>query len=371
MNIFDEKSISIKNRLLHLAKSLQATAEPAFEESKTIAIWRDFLIEQQIPVKWALHGRAPVVDWGLFGQAAISIVITADLDAVGVESGSTWFCEHTCGHFAQSVHALGLTYLLFTYGINKDVAVRIIGCPGEECRPIYDLEYPLPYRTGKQRLLEEGWFSGANAVLATHLADDLTSQTVQFVSGANGVIGIRLCTPQYDPSDQRPPSLRTYAGILEKWQEEVRYITGDPQLKVRARPVRTGIELWTEFPQELAAMQARAVDEILEQLKAQASIDVQLISSYAPLVQSKWLQDIAFKVLNQEHGLTHIHIVDQLSGATDLGDVSKDYPVFQLFVGGTSGFTHDSKFQVIDDNFALLWPIQWLMSMIEELAMIS
>jgi metal-dependent amidase/aminoacylase/carboxypeptidase family protein len=371
LNLFDEKSLGIKNRLLHLAKSLQVAAEPAFEESKTIAIWRDFLFEQQIPVKWALHGHAPIVDWGLFGQAAISIVITADLDAVGVESGSTWFCEHSCGHFAQSVHALGLAYLLFTYGMNKDVAVRIIGCPGEECRPIYDLEYPLPYRTGKQRLLDEGWFSGANAVLSTHLADDLASQTVQFVGGANGVMGIRLCLSQFDPTDQRPPSLRTYAGILEKWQDEIRHITGNPQLQVRARSVRTGIELWTEFTQALTAIEVRAVDEIFEQLKAQASIDMQLISSYAPLVQSEWLRDIASKVLQQAHGLVHINIVDQLSGATDLGDVSQKYSVFQLFVGGTSGFTHDSKFEVIDDNFALLWPIQWLMNMIEELAIIS
>ena len=368
LNIFDDDHIAARERLLRLAKALMTTAEPAFEETRTVAIWGDFLSEHKIPVRWALDGHSPVIDVGGFGQAKKSVVVTADLDAVGMVSDEEWFCEHTCGHFAQSVHALGLALLLHTYGGLENIAVRIIGCPGEECRPVYDDAYPLPYVPGKQWLLKDGWFKGADAVLSTHLADQLSSGGVQIVDGAEGMIGLRLRMPSFEPDDQRPLSMRTYAGFLENWQKEIRRITGSPQLKVRARPIKSGIELWTGFPKELAAIQMQMVDEILVRLSSNTAIQVELISSYAPLQQSTWLQELAENVLKKEEAQLHIHHLHELPGSTDLGDVSQVYPVFQLFIGGTAGVTHDHHFHIVDEQFALLWPIQWLMNMIEELA---
>ncbi len=367
LNIFDDHYSAIRERLLLLARSLERTAEPAFEEKGTVEIWHRFLSEHQIPFRLALDGLAPVIDLGLFGRSEKSVVITVDLDAVGRVSGEGWLCEHTCGHFAQSVHALGLALLLHTYGGLKHVAVRIIGCPGEECRPVYDLDYPLPYIPGKQLLLKDGWFTGADAVLSTHLADHLSTGWVQLVDGADGMIGLRLHAPPFDPFDHRPISLKTHAGFLDEWQKEIRRITGRPQLKVRARPISTGIELWTAFPKELADIQAQAVNEILARLSASTAVEVQLISSYAPLQQSESLQGIAEQVLKKDRVITNIQRISELPGSTDLGDVSQAYPVLQLFVGGTIGVTHDRNFQVVDEQFALLWPIQWLMNMLERL----
>ncbi len=371
LNIFGDDCIATRERLLRLAKALMSAAEPAFEEIRTVKIWSDFLSEHQIPVRWVLNGHSPVIDVGGFGQAKKSVVVTADLDAVGMMSGEGWVCEHTCGHFAQSVHALGLALLLHTYGGFENTAIRIIGCPGEECRPVYDSDYPLPYIPGKQWLLEDGWFKGADAVLSTHLADQLSSGWVQMVDGAEGMVGIRLHMPSFDPDDRRPLSMRTYAGFLEEWQKEIRRITSSPQLKVRARPIGSGIELWTGFPKELADVQTQMVDEILVRLSSSTAVQVELISSYAPLQQSTWLKELAEKVLKKEEAYLNIHHVHELPGSTDLGDVSQVYPVFQLFIGGTFGVTHDHHFHIVDEQFALLWPIQWLMNMIEELAVNS
>ena len=368
LTIFDDQHIVTRKRLLSLANALKEAAEPGFEETTTVSLWRDFLSEHQIPISWAIDGHSPVVDVGLFGHAKKSVVVTADLDAVGMITGEGWVCEHTCGHYAQSVHALGLALLLHTYGGLEDVAVRIIGCPGEECRPVYDIDYPLPFIPGKQRLLEDGWFNGADAVLSTHLADHLSAGWVQMVDGAEGMVGLRLRMPSFVPDDYRPLSMRTYAGFLEEWQKEIRRITGSPQLKVRARPIRTGIELWTGFPRELASTQMNAVNDILSQLASHTIVEVELISSYAPLHQSSWLQEIAESVLKKEEAPIHIHHLPELPGSTDLGNVSQAYPVFQLFIGGTSGVTHERDFRVVDEQFALLWPIQWLMNMIQELA---
>ncbi len=366
MDVKRDLSSSDKDRLLRLAKRLQATPEAAYEERGTVAIWRDFLGEFGIPMRWGLGGRAPIVEWGSYGNASVSVAVTADLDAVGVPSGEAWRCEHTCGHFAQSVHALGLAHYLYTYSENQEVAVRVIGTPGEECRPLYDRTFPLPYMPGKRLLLNEGWFNGTDVVLSTHLADHLSTRSVQIVNGASGMVGVRLTQVKFEPDDDRPQGVRTLAGFMELWQDELRRVIGRMS-RVRTRSFTDGIELWFDIPRACVLTEEMAQESLARVVK-HSGVEARLISVYAPLTQSEALRKTALGVLKSDPFAPQIHRVSELPGATDLGDVSRLYPTLQLFVGGTTGSTHHSDFRVVDREFAFLWPIQWLVNMMAALS---
>lgn len=336
-----------------LARRLQDVSEPAFAETVTVQIWKEFLQAEQIPHRYGLQGKAPIIDVGSFAEATYKIVVTADLDAVGRTQGDGWVCEQSCGHFAQSVHALGLAKVLSEYGVPNGVAVRIIGCPGEECRPVYDANYPLPYLGGKQQLLAEGWFAKANIVLATHLADGLPTRAVQIVEGVNGMIGIRC--KHHSTSD--------CGAFRQAWQAALRAITSYDQLSVTERQGGAGLELWAELPRRKEKYYI-PVHVLFQEVAKRHGISAELICEYAPLRQNRHLQKRVADVLkyDQEH-IQPFHI-KWLPGATDLGDVSQLYPTFQLFVGGTKGMTHTSEFHIVDPEFALFWPIEWLWRMV-------
>lgn len=350
-----------ERELMDLAARLESAAEPAYQENNTRGIWQAFAGRHNLPLEWWLAGRAPVIDLGDMRSAWTRVVLPADLDAVAVagkEPSSpshplSW--AHLCGHHAQSVHVLGAALLLSGQELPAGLAVRIVGCPAEECLPAFDPNCRLPFTPGKRRLLADGCFHGATAVLATHLADDDPGRRLHFAHGARGFVWIRchagteLSASPYTETDKLTVR-RVAEEVAGKTAVGTRITLSDArtlELRMDTAPTPAG-------PPVLAAR--------LQGALKREGFRAELVSEYAPLVHDDSLRAIARQTVRESADGEDIDVVDTLwlRGATDLGDVSQHVPTFQTFIGGTRGRTHDPDFQVVDPVFAYLWPCFYL-----------
>ncbi len=345
---------SYQNELLQLAQSLYQCPEPGYQEHQTVDLWRLFAYSHGLTIDYALDGMAPIITCGDFSQAKTRIMITADLDAVGFASDEGLRFRHLCGHHAQSVHAFGVA-LLFQLGLfPAGLAIKIIGCPAEECLPACDASAPIPFVAGKQRLLKEGVFAGATAVLSTHLSDDTKTQDITLAYGANGGIWVKFTAselgmaPSDDVVDCMIQRIMGSATISRTMFED----GGEKHVRINTQRVGN------RCPPDAS--------NLIREFKAHGYV-AHLIADYAPLFHDVRLRKMAKRTLTKHHPSVGIRDALWLPGMTDLGDVSCCFPTLQVFIGGTTGVTHEDSFSVVDPMFAYIWPIHFVSDLICEI----
>lgn len=355
----------MKTELIALAHELQELAEPGYEEVGTVAVWERISRTYGLAFELLLGNTTPVITIGDYQHAKKKIVVTADLDAVGVTECGSLNWRHLCGHHAQSVHALGLAMFLARDSLPDGVALRIVGCPAEECRPAFDPQWPIPYVTGKQRLLSEEVFAGAAAVLGTHLADNSPGRVAYVVDHIRGGIWLRMTPwPECLSIEQSEPSrLEEIAQAVSARAAMILY----PHCASHTYKIGSaGIDFWMETTPGSCVSQ-EDVRTLAQTLSEMFCMSAELVVRYAPLVQNSELRRRARSLLADMTPCVTIAELTELPGATDLGDVSQVAPTLQLFVGGTVGVTHQREFQVVDELFAYVWPIAYLARMLEAL----
>lgn len=351
----------LQEELLELALTLEQHPELAYEEEFTVSQWTCFSKRHKLPITYGLHGKAPMISLGEFDRARCKIVMTADLDAVKLsENGPV---GHFCGHHAQSIHALGLAAMLLENEFDfKDLAIRMIGCPAEECRPAYDSNCALPFIPGKKRLLEEGWFDGATAVLSTHLDDDVTAHQVHLSKGTHGAIWLRAhwMTDVLTSFGSMYPISSRSDTLLAAYRKELGlYIHA-----VKTQDKQRYLDIWIETNGQNDQLTKMSIIR-LQQITVQClQVNVELVTHYEPLRQEKKLLEQAKYVLRTWDQSVTVKETDCLQGATDLGEVSALFPTLQIFVGGTKGMTHEHSFRVVDPLFSYIWPIIFVQKLI-------
>ncbi len=357
----------LEAELIALARELQELAEPGYEETRTIAVWERVARAYGLTFEVLLEGTTPVITLGDYDQAAKKVIVTADLDAVGVQKCGNLIWRHLCGHHAQSVHALGLAMLLArdSDALPSGAALRIIGCPAEECRPAFDPQWPIPFVPGKQQLLAAGVFADATAILSTHLADDAPERVAIVVDHIRGGIWLRM-TPAPELLSREWPESLQLENIAQKAAAAAALILRSSCAHHTYKRGSADIDLWLETApgSRVSQEDARALER---QLAKMFGMPVELVVRYGPLVQDADLSGRAQAVLADMTSSITVKQLTELPGATDLGDVSQQAPTLQLFVGGTSGVTHDSEFRIVDESFAYVWPISYLVRMLEVL----
>ncbi len=339
-----------KTNLKFFAKALQEQAEPGYQEDQTRLIWTNFANDHSLSIHHILDGKAPVITLGDYQHADYKVVFTADLDAVWNPLTETWM--HLCGHHAQSVHAFALALLYQQGFFSPAVAVRLIGCPAEECYPAFFPTDVSRFIPGKQKLYEQGAFKGASCVLSTHLADDISTRTVVFARGAYGLIWLRLRHRAPDEESLHTDEIAHIKAFLHSCFVDMMLVGHDLRIRTKvchdsgARP---------------------SGDELIAFLH-RMGVDVFLVSEYPPLLQDKNLLKTSRRLLCEQYpdvtSLTSVF----LQGATDFGVASYETPTFQLFVGGTQHMTHDPAFTVLDEEFAYLFAGAFLANLIQRLA---
>ncbi len=353
--------------LIALAREFQELAEPGYEEVRTVAVWERVAHTHGLTFARFLEGTAPVITFGDYGRAAKKIIVTADLDAVGVLESERLNWRHLCGHHAQSAHALGLAMFLARDTLPNGVALRIVGCPAEECRPAFDPQWPIPFVTGKQRLLSQGVFAGAAAVLSTHLADDAPDRIAYVVDRVRGGVWLRMTPPAKHPAAESParePDQSAQLDEIAKTAAARAAMILHPNCVAHTyKRGSAGIDLWLETAPGSRVSQAD-VRTLAQALSETFKMSVEPVVKYAPLVQDPQLSGRARSVLAAMTAPITVGRLKQLPGATDLGDVSEAAPTLQLFVGGTAGVTHEREFRIVDESFAYVWPIAFLARML-------
>ncbi|MHB1627601.1 MAG: zinc-binding metallopeptidase family protein [Bacilli bacterium] len=358
----------MQTEVIALARELQELAEPGYEEARTAAVWERIAHTHGLTFTRFLEGTAPVITFGDYGRAAKKIIVTADLDAVGVRERGRLRWRHLCGHHAQSAHALGLAMFMARDSLPDGVALRIVGCPAEECRPAFDPQWPIPFVTGKQRLLSEGVFAGAAAVLSTHLADDAPDRIAYVADQARGGVWLRMTPPAKFRAPEFPARETDQSAQLDEIAKtaaaRAAMILHPNCVAHTYKRGNAGIDLWLETAPGSRVSQ-KDVRTLAQALSATLKMPVEPVARYAPLVQDPQLCGRARSILAAMTAPVRVARLKRLPGATDLGDVSEAAPTLQLFVGGTAGVTHERDFRVVDESFAYVWPIAFLARMLK------
>ncbi len=339
-----------KEKLMYLAKVLQERAEPGYQEVQTRSIWTDFAKDHSLPFHCMMEGKAPVITLGDYQHARFKVVFTADLDAVWNPISKSWM--HLCGHHVQSIHAFALALLYQQGFFSPTVAIRLIGCPAEECYPAFFPTNASRFIPGKQILYDQGAFVGASCVLSTHLADDISKRAVVFARGAYGLVWLRLrhCAP--NEGAMHTDMIAHIKDFLHSCFVDMSLV--DYDVYIRTKVVHDGC--------------IRPSGDELVAFLYKMDVDAFLVTEYPPLLQDKNLVKTSRRLLHDKY--PEVTSLDSilLQGATDFGVASDEIPTLQLFVGGTQHITHDPDFTVLDEEFAYLFAGVFLSNLIQLLA---
>ena len=323
---------------------LHQTAEPAYQENGTRMIWEQFCAEFGLPLQFYVDGKVPVIHLGDPDQADLHLAFTADLHAVWDDSTKQF--AHLCGHDVQSLHAFQLAYSYQIGRFPKDMAITIMGSPGEECLPAMQGQV-IPFLPGKKGMLEAGLFQRIDMVLSTHVADHLPTRTFLDVRQVDGLIWIAFLTESLENA----------------WHDTVRQVsshifqTSLLALTFQDRTCQLKIRYMPNFDDEVALHQ-------FEMEFARSGIEMKLLAYYPPYEQSETLRKFFHQTV-KESG-QQIIISPRLPGYTDLGYLAKRLPVMQLYVGGTTNPTHATQFEVSDPDFTYFAPIEVILSMLHK-----
>lgn len=326
-----------KMELMFLAKSLRQQAEPGYQEEQTRLIWTNFAKDHSFSFHTMLEGKAPVITLGDYEHARHRILFTADLDAVWNPVAKTWM--HLCGHHAQSVHAFALALLYQQGFFSTTIAIRLMGCPAEECYPAFFPQDASRFIPGKRILYELGAFSRATCVLSTHLADQVSSRAVILARGAYGLIWLRVKHRAPDEGLLHTDEIAHIKAFLQSCFVDMTVVAHDVRIRTQISDNSSG---------------PGSGDELISLLH-KMGVDTFLVTEYPPLLQDVNLLKKARGLLREQYPDVICLNSLSLQGSTDFGVASCETPTFQLFVGGTQNMTHDPSFSIVDEEFAYLF----------------
>ncbi len=335
-----------ERELLDLAAQFHALPEPAYRERRTVGVWAQFAARHRLLYTTALDGGAPMISLGDDRRADTRIVLTADLDAMGIARGNEVQWRHLCGHHAQSTAVLGALLLLSAVGLPQGLVVTGVGCPAEECMPAFAADCDIPFIPGKARLLSDGVFSRTTAVLSVHLADALPRRAAIVAHGAHGGLWLRI--PTAHPASLVQDAAARILGGCAIALSTVPFSASEYDLVIETAP-----HAGESVPRAMQVIAALHKD----------GVAAKLVAEYAPLIHEETLRKLARRVIDGDREPVERLDALWLEGMTDLGDVSQRIPTLQVFVGGTTGVTHQPSFRVTDPGFSYVWPSWFLARM--------
>lgn len=364
--------------IIDIGRRVRENPELGYREEKTSALVRSVFAELGIDCTYphALTGvRAKI------GSGKFNICIIGELDAL-ISGGK---CAHACGHNAQIAAMLGAAYGLTKSGIlsELDGSITFLAAPAEE---FIDTDYrrrlrdrgEIAFFGGKQQLIFEGAFDDVDMAMMLHAQPDEPGEKLYmrgFNLGFNAdSITIRGkaahgSTP-YDGVNALNAAALAIIGIhsnRETFRDEDR---------IRIHPIITkGGDVVNSVPDEVCidtyvrgasidaiakgeAALRRSVDGAAQIVGASAQIE--RIPGYLPLRESRELSDVMEKVAAGLLGTDALVFGKEITGSTDIGDLSHLIPVIQPSVGGFCGKLHSADFEIADEHAAYVTPAKIL-----------
>lgn len=370
------------DKIIKLGEEILRNPELGYCEEKTSALIRkefDALeLEYEYPL--ALTG----VKAKLKGKSdKFNVCIIGEMDAL-VCAGHP--CEadssaHACGHNAQIAAMLGAAIALKNSGISKELdgCISFFAVPAEE---FIDLAYrqklknegKIMFFGGKQQLIYEGAFDDTDIAFMIH-AQPSEPKRKLYVRGHNlGFLAKTITfsgkaahgsTPYYGTNALNAAAL-SILGIHSNRE------TFKDEDKIRIHPIITkGGEVVNSVPDEVCIdtyVRGASYEAIKKGNDAVnrsslgaaqmigASVHTEDIPGYLPISESIELSKVFENNAKDILGAENIVFGEEITGSSDIGDLSSIIPVIQPSIGGFSGQLHSTDFSVNDKECAYVLP---------------
>lgn len=173
---FLARAEAMRDQLVAWRREIHAHPELSFQEERTARLVADALNDMGIEAQTGV-GKTGVV--GFLGEGRPIIGIRADMDALPIEEANDVPYRsqnpgvmHACGHDAHTAILMGVAKLLSEMPDRPAGQVRFLFQPSEEAS---DNEN----KSGAVRMIEDGALDDLDAVIALHVASDLTANKIE------------------------------------------------------------------------------------------------------------------------------------------------------------------------------------------------
>jgi len=368
-----------KEQIIAIGQKVQEHPEPGYCEQVTSALVRKELDALGIGYEYPLAVTG--VKGRLYGKEHVSnVCVIGEMDCIKCaanpmadESGNA----HACGHHAQIAALIGAAIGLEKSGVMEqlDGDVTLMAVPAEEfieldARKKMKDAGKITYFGGKQQLIAEGAFDDVDMAMMLH-AQPNEPEAKLYVQGHNlGFLSKKLTfhgkavhgsTP-FDGVNALNAAALAILGVhanRETFREEDR---------IRIHPIITkGGDVVNAVPDEVvietyvrgATHQAIAKGDAAVERAAYgaasmvgARVSVENLPGYLPLKESSRLSEVMEENAAYLLGEEALVYGKEITGSTDMGDLSSILPVIQPSVGGFQGVLHSQEFCVAQEETA-------------------
>ncbi len=356
--------------------------EMGFKEFKTSEYVKNEFKKLGIPFQ---ENLAITGVMGVIGNpnADINICIIGEMDAVKCYghpyTDEATGAAHACGHHVQVAQMIGVAYGIVNSGILEEIDCKItfLAVPAEE---FVEVDYrqhlidngKITHMSGKQELIHLGIFDDIDIAMMLH-SHALTPKPHLHMKGSSlGFEAKRITFTGKAAHGSEPwngvnaldAAVLTITGINAnrstfKESDNIRIhpiISNGGEL-VNVIPNNTVIETYVRSSNKSALADACHMVDNAAQAGAMAvgaTCAIKNIRGYAPLHQDENLSEVfennALMFLKPEN----VEYYQNMTGSTDMGDLSSIIPVIQPTIGGFDGALHSKEFLVANKEFVYI-----------------
>jgi amidohydrolase len=350
--------------------------ELGFREEKTSAYVKAAFEKLGIPYQ---DNLAITGVMGTIGRpdAPIHICIIGEMDAIVCHghphADPITGAAHACGHNAQVASMLGAAYGIVESGMLAECDCRIsfLAVPAEE---FVELDYRrqlvekelLTYMSGKQELLHLGVFEDINVAMMIHAHPETPGKHL-FLNGSSLGFEAKQLTFTGKAAHGSEPWNGTSAldaAVLAVMGIHANRPTFRDADRVRIHPIiSNGGDLVNVIPDKavietyVRAANPNALRDACSKvdnaaragaLAMGAECEIENIRGYAPLQQDPVISRVFEENARMFYAENEITYGQDMTGSTDMGDVSQALPSIQPTMGGFTGALHSKEFGITD-----------------------
>lgn len=374
-------------RIIEIGKAVLANPELGFFEEKTSALVRREL--EMLGIEYTYPHALTGVKAELGGKSSkYNVCIIGEMDCLkcpGNKSADGHGNAHACGHNAQIAAMLGAAYCLKKSGVCKELdgTVTFMAVPAEEfidldARRTLTAQNKISFMSGKQQLIAEGAFDGIDMAMMLHAQPDEPNPKL-YVRGHNlGFVSQKITfrgKAAHGSAPQDGINALNAAALAILGVHSNRETFRDEE-RIRIHPIITkGGDVVNSVPDEvciesyvrgatLAAIKkgeaavCRSVSGAAQIIGASAGIE--RTPGYLPLSESAELSAVMEEAAKSVMGEDCLVFGSEITGSTDMGDLSCIMPVIHPSVGGFCGKLHSNDFAVANEYTAYVKSAQLL-----------
>ena len=374
---------SMRDEIIAIGENVLNNPEMGYKEFKTSE-----LVKKEFE-KLGIEYRDGLAVTGVKGEVCgkgdgLNICIIGEMDAVKCfghpNADPDTGAAHACGHNAQVASLIGAAIGIAKSGVMENLCgkVTFFAVPAEE---FVELEWREQMKKdgkisrfgGKQELIHLGEFDGIDMAMMVHSQAGV-EKPVLYLDGSSLGFNSKQITfkgkavhasEPFEGVNALNAAMIALMGIhanRETFRDEDRVrihpiITNGGEL-VNVVPSVTAIETYVRGANDKAIESAcEKVDNAVKAgaMAVGAECEITTTIGYKPLHQDKKLGEVFKANAEKITGAEIIHGMD-MTGSTDMGDLSSIMPCIQPTMGGFKGSAHGKDFGVCDPDAAYIMP---------------